>query len=357
MKYDFTTVMNRTGQDALAVDIPLDGSPNNYFPGTKLRDGFDKIPMWVADMNFPTVPTVPEAIIKRAQHPAYGYYRPREEYYDSIIRWQAERNGVVGLYPEHIGYENGVLGGVVSALNVLTAPGDPVLLNSPAYIGFTHSLEDNGRRIVLSPLKQDDQGIWRMDLEDMEHRIKKEHIHTAIFCSPHNPSGRVWERREIEQVMELFRKYNVYVISDEIWSDLTLDGHRHTPTQSVSEDAKMRTVAIYAPSKTFNLAGLIGSYRIVYNPWLSDRITAEASRNHYNSMNVLSMHALIQLLSEAGLKPYAMLNMVTQYMESHPKEKALLESIGAFEQVTIANDFRVQSYIITCDKKETDDRQ
>ena len=157
-----------------------------------------------------------------------------------------------------------------------------------------------GYDIVHSPLKQDEHGVWRMDLEDMEKKLTEQKIHTAIFCSPHNPTGRVWEKWEIEQAMELYKKHDVWVISDEIWSDLTLDGYRHIPTQSVSEDAKMRTVALYAPSKTFNLAGLIGSYHIIYNPWLRDRCRKESGLSHYNSMNVLSMYGLLGAYSEDG---------------------------------------------------------
>ena len=290
MQYDFTSIMDRKGMDALAVDNP---------PGFP-KEGFDVIPMWVADMNFPTVPTVPEAIIRRAEHSAYGYFLPRQEYYDSIIRWQKERNGVEGLAQEHIGYANGVLGGVICALNVLCSKGDNVLLHSPTYIGFTHSLENNGYNIVHSPLVKDDKGIWRMDYADMEQKLVENKIHAAILCSPHNPCGRVWERWELEKAMELYRKYDVFVISDEIWSDLILGNHVHIPTQSISEDAKMRTVAMYAPSKTFNLAGLVGSYSIVYNKWLRDRMEKESSLSHYNSMNVLSMHALLGAYTDEG---------------------------------------------------------
>ena len=202
--------------------------------------------------------------------------------------------------PEDIGYANGVLGGVVSALNVLCSRGDKVLVHSPTYIGFTHALGDNGYRIVHSPLTIDDQGIWRMDFDDMEKKIVEHNIHAAILCSPHNPCGRVWERWELERAMALYKKHNVYVISDEIWSDLILTGHKHIPTQSVSEDAKQRTVAMYAPSKTFNLAGLVGSYSIIYNPWLRDRVAKEAALSHYNSQNVLSMHALIGAYQDEG---------------------------------------------------------
>lgn len=293
MKYDFTSILDRNGKDAIAVEhIPI--------PGAQVKEGFDRIPMWVADMNFPTVPTVVEAMMERVQHPAYGYFDPSEEYYASIIRWQEKCNGVTGLKPEHIGYENGVLGGVISALNVMCSNGDNVLLHSPTYIGFTMSLENNGYHIVHSPLIKDENGVWRMDFEDMEKKIVKNRIHAAVFCSPHNPCGRVWERWEIEKAMELYKKYDVFVISDEIWSDLILEGHKHIPTQSVSEDARNRTVAMYAPSKTFNLAGLVGSYHIIYNGWLRERVLKESSLSHYNAMNVLSMHALVGVYKPEG---------------------------------------------------------
>ena len=293
MKYDFTSILDRNGKDAIAVEhIPI--------PGAQVKEGFDRIPMWVADMNFPTVPTVVEAMMERVQHPAYGYFDPSEEYYASIIRWQEKRNGVTGLKPEHIGYENGVLGGVISALNVMCSKGDNVLLHSPTYIGFTMSLENNGYHIVHSPLIKDENGVWRMDFEDMEKKIVKNRIHAAVFCSPHNPCGRVWECWEIEKAMELYKKYDVFVISDEIWSDLILEGHKHIPTQSVSEDARNRTVAMYAPSKTFNLAGLVGSYHIIYNTWLRERVLKESSLSHYNAMNVLSMHALVGAYKPEG---------------------------------------------------------
>lgn len=295
MKYDFTSIMDRQGMDAIAVDAL--GNPG--VPGAP-KEGFDPIPMWVADMNFPTVPTIPQAIIERTKHPAYGYFNPREEYYNAIIKWQETRNGVKGLEAKHIGYSNGVLGGVISALNVFCSKGDKVLLHSPTYVGFTGSLTNNGYDIVHSPLVKDAQGIWRMDYEDMEKRIVDNSIHAAVFCSPHNPCGRVWEREEIEKAMEIFKKHNVYVVSDEIWSDIIMLGHKHIPTQSVSEDARQRTVAMYAPSKTFNLAGLVGSYQIIYNDWIRDRVAKESSLSHYNSMNVLSMHALIGAYQPEG---------------------------------------------------------
>lgn len=288
MKYDFTTIMDRRNMDAIAVDAIGDGSAPDA-----PKAGFDAIPMWVADMNFATVPTVQDEIIKRVQHPAFGYFSLTDDYFQSIIQWQSTRNHVTGLTADCIGYENGVLGGVLSALASCIVPGDAVLLHSPTYIGFTGSLTERGYRIVHSPLVLDENNVWRMDYEDMDRKLRENHIHAAIFCSPHNPCGRVWERWEIEKAMDVYRKNNCLVISDEIWSDLTLDGYQHIPTQSVSEDAKQRTVALYAPSKTFNLAGLVGSYHIIYNPALRDLVRSRSGKSHYNSPNVLSMHALI----------------------------------------------------------------
>ncbi|MCI9372093.1 MAG: aminotransferase class I/II-fold pyridoxal phosphate-dependent enzyme [Lachnospiraceae bacterium] len=293
MKYNFTDVIERKGKDAIAAEV----IPYADF---QVKEGFSRIPMWIADMSFATVPAVPKIMMERAAHPLYGYFEPKEEYYEAIIRWQEERNGVQGLTKECIGYENGVLGGVVSALNVICSKGDKVLLHSPAYVGFTGSLENNGYDIVHSPLQKDESGIWRMDFADMEEKLRKHSIHAAIFCSPHNPCGRVWERWELEQAMELFRKYDVMVVADEIWSDIILGNNRHIPVQSVSEDARMRTAALYAPSKTFNLAGLVGSYHIIYNKWLRDRVLKESSLSHYNSMNVLSMYGLIGAYSKEG---------------------------------------------------------
>ena len=286
MKYDFTSIIDRAGKDSIAVDVIP-------FPNAQPKEGFSKLPMWVADMNFAVVPTIQEHVIERVKHPCFGYYSPSDEYYNSIINWQKVRNGVDGLTRDVIGYENGVLGCVAAALQAFTAPGEPILVHSPTYVGFTGTLNENGRKIVHSDLKRDENGVWRMDYEDMEKKIQENRIHFAIFCSPHNPTGRVWEREEIEKAMAIYKKYDRVVVSDEIWSDLILEGHNHIPTQTISEDAKMRTIAVYAPSKTFSLAGLIGSYHIVHNTYLRDRLRKQSALSHYNSMNVLSMHALI----------------------------------------------------------------
>lgn len=292
MKYDFETAVDRFGKDSISANIV----PWNVTPD----EGFSRIPMWCADMSFVAAPPVMKAINKRLEFQSFGYFELSDEYFDSIISWQSRRNGVQGLMKEYIGYENGVLGGVSSAIQALSAPGDKILLHSPTYIGFTRVLNDIGRTAVHSPLVRDEHGVWRMDYADMDRKIKENGIHLVIFCSPHNPCGRVWEREEIEKAMEVFAANHCVVISDEIWSDIIMPGYKHIPTQSVSDDAKTRTVAFYAPSKTFSLAGLIGSYHIIYNPYLRDRVTRQGELSHYNDCNVLSMHALIGAYSAEG---------------------------------------------------------
>ena len=295
MKYDFTTIMDRSGRNTLAVD-----AYGMMAQGIPIKEGVEPIPMWVADMSFATVPTIPQQITERIHHPEYGYFIMPDEYYDSIIKWHETRFGITGLTKECIGYENGVLGGVVSALNILGSRGEKILVHSPTYIGFTMSLKNNGYDIIHSELVKDADGVYRMDFEDMEKKIVENNIHTMLFCSPHNPTGRVWERWELEKAMELFEKHDVLVVCDEIWADLILGENKHIPLQSISEDAKMRVIAEYAPSKTFNLAGLVGSYHIIYNKRLRDRVRKEASLGHYNNNNLISVHALIGAYKPEG---------------------------------------------------------
>lgn len=297
MKYDFETLLKRNGTGAIAVDY-LGKLPG--FSPDEPKEGFSIIPMWIADMNFLACPTIPEKIKERVDHPLYGYFGEGNEYYDAIISWQKSRNNVTNLKPYNISYENGVLGGLISSLRVLCSNGDKILINSPTYIGFTNSITNNGYKLIHSELKKDNDGIFRMDFSDMEKKVKENDIHVFIFCSPHNPLGRVWTNEELIKLSDFAERNNLYIISDEIWSDIILNGYKHIPTQSASTYLHDHTVALYAPSKTFNLAGLIGSYHICYNDFLQSRILKESSLSHYNDMNLLTREALLGAYTKEG---------------------------------------------------------
>lgn len=297
MKYDFDKIIDRKNTDAWAIR-GLGKYPD--FSPDPPEEGFDVIPMWVADMSFETCPSITAEIIERAKHPLYGYFLTLDEYYNSIISWHKTRNHTEDLKRENIGDENGVLGGVVSAVNVFSQKGDNILIHSPTYIGFTNCLENNGYKLILSPLKLDENNIWRMDYEDMEKKIKEKKIHTAVFCSPHNPTGRVWEKEELTKAFEIFEKYEVNVVSDEIWSDLLLFGNKHITLQSVSPYAKKHTVALYAPSKTFNTSGIVGAYHIIYDKVTKEKVEKESSLCHYNDLNVFSMYNVIGAYKKEG---------------------------------------------------------
>lgn len=308
MNYDFSTIIDRKGKDAIAVDgLGMIPGKAPEIP----KPPFSVIPMWIADMNFATVPSITEAITNRLQHPLFGYFEPRAEYFTCIQHWHALHHEC-HVPVEAIGYQNGVLGGIVSAITALASPGDAILVHSPTYTGFIHTLRDNGFKIIYSPLVKDEQGIYRMDYQDMEQKIRDHHIRVAIFCSPHNPCGRVWQKAEIESAMEIYTRHHCTVISDEIWSDIVLGDHRHIPTQSVSQEARESTIAFYAPSKTFNVAGLVGSYHIIYNPYLRERVVSKGDKTRYNHMNVLSMYALIGAYQPQGVEWLQQLRAVIQ---------------------------------------------
>ncbi|MBQ9067438.1 MAG: aminotransferase class I/II-fold pyridoxal phosphate-dependent enzyme [Eggerthellaceae bacterium] len=297
MPFDFDTMLDRVGRDATAVDAL--GKLEGFAPDPPAA-GVEPIPMWIADMNFPTAPSVIQAITERAQHPAFGYFRPKQAYYDAISWWWETRHGTPGIAKEHIGYHNGVLGGLASVLYAFTEPNERVLVHSPTYIGFTNTARLCKRTLESSPLVRDSAGVWRMDFDDMERRIVEHGIRVAIFCSPHNPCGRAWERGEIERAAELFAAHNVLVIADEIWADFALRDAPFIPYHTISEAARVGSITLSAPSKTFNLAGLQGSYSFTFEEQLRTRLAQQSVSSHYNDINVLSMHALLGAYTTEG---------------------------------------------------------
>ena len=285
MQYDFDQVVDRSKNLSAKYDERV-----------KKFGTDDVIPLWIADMDFRTAQPVIDALKARAEEGIWGYTARPASYFEAVKNWQKRRNGW-DIDPRLMSFSLGVVQSISAMVKLFTPEGGSVLIQTPVYSEFYDMTEAWNRKVLENPFVEKD-GRWEMDWADFEAKLAEADL--FLLCSPHNPCGRVWERWELEKAMELFRKYDVYVVSDEIWSDLLLDGRKHIPTQSVSEDARMRTAALYAPSKTFNLAGLVGSYHIVYNDWWRDRMDRESSLSHYNMMNVLSTHALIGAYQPEG---------------------------------------------------------
>lgn len=291
MIYDakfFDQVFERRGHDATKWDYPL-----------FVKDNKDIVPMWVADMDFRTPDCIVDAMAKRLEHHAFGYFKIPQAYFDGIAKWQKERYGVDGVTADQVDYQNGVLGGVSSFVEAYSLPGDWILLNDTCYTGFQSTIANRGRNIVYSPVKETADG-WALDIEDMEKKIIEKKPPIMIFCNPHNPTGHVWSKEEMIAVVELCDKYGMLICSDEIWADFQTGGHKHVPLHTCCPRAKEIVFSMYAPSKTFNLAGLVGSYHVIFNKYLRERMDKVASLSHYNSINVMSMHALVGAYSETG---------------------------------------------------------
>ena len=280
MKYNFDEVIDRKGTHAVKVE--------------RLPKGADKdsLALWVADMDFACAEPILKALHERIDRKIFGYTMyDADECMDAVTGWMKKRYGWEESR-ENLFFCPGVVAAYAALINLLTERGDGIVLQRPIYYPFTNKANSNGRIPVDNALIYEN-GAYRIDFEDLDKKMADPANKVLVVCSPHNPTGRVWEREEIEKAMEIYKANECVVISDEIWSDLTLPGFKHIPTQSVSKDARERTIALYAPSKTFNLAGLVGSYHIIYNRMLRDRVEKASSLSHYNSPNVLSVHALI----------------------------------------------------------------
>lgn len=278
MSYDFDKIYDRRGTGC----IKWSRNPYNH-P--------DMIPLGIADMDLATPDFVIEGMTERLKHPILGYFRPSERFFNSIINWHKNQFGVEGLKAEEIVYQHSVLGGLATALDIFSQPGDSVILQTPAYFNFAQILKAHQRNVVTNTLKWEN-GMYHLDLEDFEKKIVENQVKAAIICSPHNPTGRVWTREELEGVVEICYKHQVKIIADEIWSDLVLDG-THTPLHTVSEKAKEITVSLYSPTKTFNMAGLVIGYAIIFNEEIRQAFQEQSDLSHYNNCNLLSMEALI----------------------------------------------------------------
>lgn len=255
VKYDFDCVIDRHGSGATKLE-----NLECVF-GKK-----DLLPMWIADMDFAVCPEIAEALKSRMEHPIYGYSTPSDGYWQSIIDWLDCRHGFK-VSRKELTYIPGVVKGIGLAINFFTRPGDGIVIQPPVYHPFRMVTQGNFRTVINNPLLRTGNG-YEMDFANLEQILNEQHPRMMILCNPHNPGGIQWDAETLRRLASLCRKHNVIVISDEIHGDLMLYGKKHIPFASVSEDAEAISISLGAPSKTFNIPGLVSSWMVVKNPEL-----------------------------------------------------------------------------------------
>ncbi len=248
--------------------------------------------MWVADMDFRAPNEVVEAILKKAQHGIYGYPQKKGEQFDNAVKhWLFKRHGIE-IEDKWIVAAQGVVPAITYAVQEFTDEGDGVIIQPPVYYPFKDRCIRYNNRIAIENLLILKDGKYEMDFEDFEKKAADERTKLFILCSPHNPVGRVWSREELLRIVEICKRNNVLIFSDEIHSDLIMEGYKHTPTYAVSGGYK-NIISAYAPSKTFNLAGLKTSAIIVPNDELRKRYIKRISINKAGGLNIFGEAALV----------------------------------------------------------------
>ena len=267
------------------LDAPVDRHGTNCEKWDLLSKHYgrdDLIAMWVADMDFRTVPQVREALIKRAEHAIYGYTDDSEAEHEAEMGWLARRHDLK-VESDWILYSPGVVDSLFFCVDALTKPEDAILIQPPVYGPFYQAIKLYGRRLVESPLIYGPSG-WQMDFDDLEQKFSQG-VRMMILCSPHNPVGRVWTRDELQKLVDLALRYGVLIISDEIHADFTFDGHRQTRILAL-DGAQRCSVMLTSATKSFNLAGLRQSSIIAPDAALRKALSDELARAHATSPNI-----------------------------------------------------------------------
>lgn len=256
--YDFDKVTERKGTGAIKTDAL-----------GKVYGKDDLIPLWVADMDFETPDFIVEALKKRMEHPIFGYTALPENYWETVSTWIEERHGWK-TQCSWMTFIPGIVKGIGMAVNALLEKDEKVIIQPPVYHPFRLIPQKNGREVVFNPLRQMEDGTYEMDFENLE-AVCDERCRMLILSNPHNPAGIVWSRETLEKLAEFCHSKKIIVVSDEIHCDMALFGNKHIPFASVSEKAAQCSITFGAPSKTFNIAGIVSSYAIVPDEKLRER--------------------------------------------------------------------------------------
>lgn len=324
MPVDFDTVPNRRGTNCFKYDFAREmGMPE------------DVLPLWVADMDFPTAPAVLERLHALAEHGIFGYTGVKDAYFSAVYNWYAQRFGWE-TQRSWLVTTPGVVFAIAIAIRAFTQKGDAILIQQPVYYPFADKITENDRQLVVNPLILKN-GRYEMDFADMERKIADNHVKMLLLCSPHNPVGRVWTKEELLRVGEICQKHGVLVVSDEIHADFTYAGHTHRVFASVKSEFADFTITCTAPSKTFNLAGLQNSNIFIPNRQLRHAYKKELSACGCGGTNCMGM-AACQAAYEAGadwleqLKQYLAGNLayVRQFLHEKLPDIALIEPEGTY---------------------------
>ena len=280
MKYDFDTPINRRGTSSFKWDTGPD-----YFG----RD--DVIPMWVADMDFACAPCIVDAVKKRADHPIYGYAVRQQPYFDAVLGWLKKRHGLV-ISQEYLAFAPpGVIYAMNVMLRILTKPGDRVLVPMPNYGPLFDMVTRGGRELVESPLVWRD-GRYTFDFQDLEAKAA-DRVKALILSSPHNPTGRVWTRAELEELARICLRHNVFMLVDEIHCDFVPKTHPHTTFGLLGEEVLRHSMVCYSANKGFNLGGLGMATILLADDDLRYQFNEEMAIAQTRLDNIFGMAALV----------------------------------------------------------------
>lgn len=288
--YDFDKEVDRQGTASVKWEFMPNENHTQALP-TSAFIGEDRVlPMWVADMDFPTPPEVIEALVARAWHGIFGYTARTDSYNEAVIHWMQRRHGWT-VNADWICPTPGVVPALYSLVRTFVAPGEGVLIQPPVYHPFYHAIERNEAQVAPNPLIYED-GRYRMDLDDLAEKVRDPNVKLAILCHPHNPVGRVWSRRELQQFGEICSHHGVIVVSDEIHGDLIYPGVTFTSFGKLHDDLVRNAVICTAPSKTFNLAGLKTSNIIIPNEKLRHQFQETLERSAVHGLNPFGVAAM-----------------------------------------------------------------
>jgi len=316
--YNFDEIVDRRGTNSVKHDLL-----KTIF-GTE-----DVIPMWVADMDFKTPDFIIKKIRERAEHEILGYTFRGDSFFNSVINWMKYKHQW-DVKKEWISFSPGVVPALTMAVEAFTKPGDKIIVQSPVYFPFYSTIQNTGRQLINNQLKLEN-GKYYIDFEQLKKQIDTR-TKMLLLCSPHNPVGRVWTQEELQQLAQICIEKEILIVADEIHSDIIFNGFKHTPLASISDEIANITISTYAPSKTFNLAGMSSSVLIIPNQKLKTTYENYLGDLHIQMGNIFGGVALEAAYNEGKDWLNEMVNyiernteLVRQFAKKHASKMELIE--------------------------------